>query len=201
MPTVGDALQLVLAGVLEREPEPATRSFTVEDTSTSEGSASAIDPGADVDRDTANVLTDEFDLAGVDPGTDLEAERLDIARRSPGRSGRRAPVRRRSRASRRPVVSTYRPRCRSISPRTIASCDASSSVQRGVAEFGRLLGRPDDVGEQHGGEHAIVGHRRRCLARHERLDLVEHAMPCPRTRAASRPLGARRSARPGCIPR
>ena len=39
MPAVGDALQFVLAGVFERQAGPATRSFTVCETSTSDGPA------------------------------------------------------------------------------------------------------------------------------------------------------------------
>jgi hypothetical protein len=41
MPGIRDALQFVLATLLEHDPDPATRSFTVLETRTSEGPASA----------------------------------------------------------------------------------------------------------------------------------------------------------------
>ena len=65
-------------------PEPATRSFTVLETSTSPGCALRGDAGADVDGDPADLAVDQLALAGVQAGADLEAE---LAHRLGDRAG------------------------------------------------------------------------------------------------------------------
>ena len=74
-------------------PEPATRSRTVDVTSTSPGAGERRDARADVHRDAGDVVALQLDLAGVEPGAHLDAQR-------PRRRGDR--VRARDRA-RRPV--------------------------------------------------------------------------------------------------
>ena len=58
-------------------PEPTTRSFTVWEMSTSEGSRRP-DPRADVHRHPAHLAVDHLALASVEPGPHLEAHRLNF---------------------------------------------------------------------------------------------------------------------------
>ena len=55
-------------------PDPATRSFTVGETRTSDGRAIPTDPRPDVHGDAADLPVDRLDLARVDPGANLEPE-------------------------------------------------------------------------------------------------------------------------------
>ena len=55
-------------------PEPATRSTTVRDTSTSPASASACTRAGRVNRDAADVRVAQLDLTGVQPDPDLDPE-------------------------------------------------------------------------------------------------------------------------------
>ena len=55
-------------------PDPATRSFTVEDTRISPGLGLGRNAGSDVDRDPGDLLADDLALAGVQAGADLEPE-------------------------------------------------------------------------------------------------------------------------------
>ena len=119
-PSVGDALQLVFAGVLEREAGAGDRSFTVEDTSTSEGPAFAADAGADVHADAPRrrrPRTRPPRCAGP-PGSRRpsgSASAIASAQRTPG------PGRRRWRGSRRPSSSPHVPRSGSRSLATSRS--------------------------------------------------------------------------------
>ena len=71
-----------------------------------------------------------------------------------------------------PAVSISRPRNRSSSRRTRCVVLVEQLAPAPVAELGRALGRADDVGEEHGREHAIrLGPGPD--AREELLDLVD----------------------------
>ena len=76
-PLAGTPLSSALPRSSNSSPEPATRSLTVLETSTSPGPADVGDPGADVDGDAADLPVEELALAGVEPGAELDAERLD----------------------------------------------------------------------------------------------------------------------------
>jgi hypothetical protein len=79
------------AGSSRVSAEPATRSITVCDTSTSEGPATAPTPWADRDGDPAHVVAEDCDLSPVQPRSDLDPERSDCLRDrgcAPNRSGR-----------------------------------------------------------------------------------------------------------------
>ena len=66
-------------------PDPATRSLTVEDTSTSAGPACCCDAGCDVDGHARDfVVFSDLDLTGVEAHPYLEAERPNgVAHRAP----------------------------------------------------------------------------------------------------------------------
>ena len=73
---VGDALQLVLAGVFELEPRARGEVFHRGADENLPARASHH-PGGDMDRYAANLVTGEFNLAGVAPGADVQAELAD----------------------------------------------------------------------------------------------------------------------------
>ena len=136
-------------------PEPATRSLTVCETSTSPGPASEAIARAGVDGDAADLRAVELALAGVDA-------RRGSRRRAAGRHRRIASAQRTARAgpskvARKPspAVSTSRPRKRSSSRRTAASWALEQLAPAAVAELDGPLGRADDVGEEDGGQHAV----------------------------------------------
>src|SRR3972149_6185923 len=90
-PAVGDALQLVLARVLEREARPCDE---VPDSARDEHLAwtgERSDARADRDGEPTHVVGEGLDLARVQPGPDLDPERLHRLRdhrRAPDRPGR-----------------------------------------------------------------------------------------------------------------
>src|SRR3954467_6749717 len=150
-------------------PEPATRSLTVWETSTSPGPASeAI--RAPVWTAMPRILGPSSSHSPVWMPARISTPSCRTA--SPAVSAQRTARAGPSKAARKPspAVSTSRPRKRSSSRRTAASWVLSSSRQR-AAELGGPLGRADDVGEQDGGKHA-VGFRHRPCAGQELLDLV-----------------------------
>ena len=138
------------------KPDPATRSRTDDDTSTSPGPRGRGDPRADVHRDARGRRRRQLlDLAGVDAGPHLEADLARRPRRWPAPRGSRAQAHRTRRGSRR---RPYRPRGRGIA----SSSDADGGVvvleqvaPAPVAEPRRQLGGADDVGEQDRREHPI----------------------------------------------
>src|SRR5262245_24654118 len=66
-PLVGDAFQFVLAGVFELEPGACGEAFDRGAGQNLPGAGERADPGAGVDRQAADVVAGEFDLAGVAP--------------------------------------------------------------------------------------------------------------------------------------
>ena len=100
-------------------PEPATRSVTVRDTSTSPGSAFDLDTLSDVDANASDVITNGLDLTGVKPGADLQSPAFRIPSRMahPHRMARAGP----SNVARKPspVVFTSLPLKRSSSRRVM----------------------------------------------------------------------------------
>ena len=82
-------------------PEPATRSRTVLDTTTSPAEPRRGDPRPDVHGDPAHVVSAQLDLAGVQADPDLDADGPQrVADRRP-RTGSRGPARRTARGTRR----------------------------------------------------------------------------------------------------
>ena len=74
-PTVGDALQLVLTGVLERRgPSPRRGPSRSAETKTSDGPARAPTRAPIWTASPPTVAVDHLDLAGVEAGTDLDPE-------------------------------------------------------------------------------------------------------------------------------
>ena len=156
-------------------PEPATRSFTVRDTSTSPGPASALTARRDVDGDAADVVAHHLALARVDARADADALLLggvedraraaDRARRAV-EGGEEAVAGRLHLAA---AEALERARARSRSWRS------SSSRQRWSPSSAAVLGGVDDVGEEHRREHALglgLGAR----AGEELLDLAERQL-------------------------
>ena len=72
--TFRNALQLVLAALVEPNPEPATRSFTVLETSTSPGLGERRYARPGHDGDSGDLLAHELALARVDAGAHVEIE-------------------------------------------------------------------------------------------------------------------------------
>ena len=159
-PVVGNALQRVRAPVLERSPEPATRSLTVPDTRTSPAPARAAIRAPMWTARPRTSSPDELDLARVQtrPGSRGRAASRDP--RSPARSGRPARARRRSPGSRRPWCRS-RGRGTARARRRTARGGRQQVAPRRVAERRGPLGRADDVGEQHGRQDPVAA-RARC---------------------------------------
>ena len=121
-----------------------------------------------------------------------------IARRS--RIAARRPVERREEAVAGGVdlVAAERARARGATRRGAARAARASARSPSSP---RALGRADDVGEEHGREHAVGLARPRPHAGEELLDLVDDLRRVARPRRGARRRAARRSARPGCAPR
>ena len=166
-----------------RERDSGTRD-EVDDGSRNEDLArfgAGLHARTDVHRDAHDRLATRLDLAGVQPGPDLQperAQRIPNRRRAADRPGR--TVERRQEPVARGVDLV------SAEPRELLTHDpVVVSQQRSptlVAELGGQLRRTDDVGEQHGRQHA-VGVRLARLAGEKRLDLGEQEV------AVSRPVG------------
>ena len=74
-PFVRDAFEIVRPRSSNLRPEPATRSRTVLETTTSSGAAIAA-TRTDMHRDSYYVITSEFILAGVQPSSYLKSQRV-----------------------------------------------------------------------------------------------------------------------------
>ena len=145
------------------------------DTSTSFGPASALTRAPMCTRDPADVIAADLALAGVQPGAHLDAERLHRVADRHRAADRplRAVEHREEAVARRvhlaaPKASELRPddgvvRIKQRMPVTVAHL-------RGPAR------RVHDVGEQHRGEHPIIGHVG-LLAGEELGDLLEGLAP------------------------
>ena len=84
VPPVGDALQLVLAGVLERETGAGDKVFDRGGDQHLGRTGHRADASPDVDGDTLDAFIGELDLAGVDARADLQAE---LSKRGADRKG------------------------------------------------------------------------------------------------------------------
>jgi hypothetical protein len=143
-------------------PAPATKSFTVRALGHARG---------DVDRDAADIVAHHLDLAGVHAGADLEIERPHCPHDLLGTAhGARRAVEQRQEA----VAGGLH-----FAATMALQLGANSHVMRlqrrpplAVAGRHRLFRRIDDVGEQHGRQHAVDldGCRR---GTHELADLVD----------------------------
>ena len=124
-------------------PEPATRSLTVLETSTSLAAALRRHAGADVDGDAADVVADQLALARVEAGADLEPERADgVADRAGAADRAGRPVEGReeavarglrlsrplNRASSRRTTAWWR--CEQLAPALVAELAASARSSR-----------------------------------------------------------------------
>ena len=178
-PLARHALQLGRAPVLEREAGPATRSFTVCETSTSPGPARAAMRAPMLTAIPAIFVVDELALAGVQAGANLEASsRTDVAIARAHRIARAGPSNAAKNPS--PAVSTSRPRKRVELAPDDGVMPLDELAPRPVAELRRLSRRADDVGEQDGREDASGSTSRGRATGQELLDLVDN-------RVASRP--------------
>ena len=172
-PAVGDALQLVLAGVLEDEPAPGGQVLHGRETSTSDGPGQRRDASADVDRDAGDVVADQLDLAGVAARRGSRRRGDGPPRRSPARTARPARGRRTSRRTRRPPCRSRVPdgaravartdrgaRCEQLSPAPSPSA-AAFSVEPTMSVNSTVASTRSSVG------------RRRRSPRRNCLDLIE----------------------------
>ena len=124
-----------------------------------------------MDGDATDAVAALLALAGVEPGAQAETERGDtLACRDGAADCTRRPVERREVAVARdvdlttPMPARLAPEHREDLRDEIGPCAISATCE--------LLGRADDVGEEHGREHAI-GLGDAALAGHELLDLGE----------------------------
>ena len=155
------------AARLKRMPEPATRSLTILETSTSPGPALAATRAATCTAMPPMSCANNSHSPVCSPAR-TSTPRLRAARQSPARTESRVRGRRRWQGSRRRWSSPRAPgtapvlaaRRRYGAPEGPSTCCRPS--QRGV-------GRADDIGEQDRGQHPI-GHRHRPHAGDEILD-------------------------------
>src|SRR5262249_33586929 len=150
-----DALERSVAAILEAEARPDHEVLDGARREDFAGTRRGRDARADVDGDAADVLAHAHALAGVQAGAHLEPERADRVSNAEAASNaaRRAVEERQEAVARgRDLASAemrdLTPHQRVVSYKQIAPRD--------VPQAGCLLGRRHDVGEQHGGEDAIV---------------------------------------------
>ena len=145
------------------------------DTSTSFGPASALTARADVHGDPADVVAADLALAGVQPGAHLDAERLHRVanrHRAADRSLRAVEHRQEAVARR---VHLAAPKAGELRPDDgVVRIEQRMPVT--VADLRRPTRRVHDVGEQHRGEHPIIGHFG-LVAGEELGDLLEGRTP------------------------
>ena len=149
-----------------------TRSVTVRETPTVDGSANDSDAGGDVDRDTGDVVASKLDLTGMDTAADLHAE---LAGRVA--DGARARDRARRTVERRDEAVAGRVDFSAAEAGQLATYGLVVSVQHiappVVAELMGSFGGRHDVGEEDGGQDSVGGRGARRTG-DEFLDLVEH---------------------------
>ena len=153
-PAVGDALQLVLAGVFEGEAEPATRSLTVWETRTSDGPPRAATLAPMWTAMPRTAAPSKFHLSRVHARADLDpevADRCTDRLSTPDRTGRTVEGREESVAGGIHVAASVTFDLHA-SPLVVTGEDRTPL---GVAHRAELLRRSDDVGEQDGGEHTV----------------------------------------------
>ena len=156
-PLAGHALQLVRSAIRELD---AGAHDEVSDRARHEHLARLRLRGharADVHGHAADVVVDQLALSGVDARADVDALRRD---RSPmyTRTGSLAGP---SNVARKPspAVLTSRPRKRESCDRTTVVSWASRSARQARSPiFAARCVEADDIGEQDGGEHPILGH-------------------------------------------
>ena len=167
-------------------PDPTTRSFTVLDTRTSPGPASAATRGADVHSDTAHVVAPPLDLARVEAGAHVQTERLEVlanGERALDRSSR--SVERRQEAVANCLHLGAAVAVELATHRRVVTVEQLAPGS--VAELAGPLRGVDDVGEEHCRQHAIGG-RALAHAGEELLDLVHDVVAparCVRQRVAA----------------
>ena len=173
-------------------PEPATRSFTVWETSTSEGPASAATRApmcTAMPRTSSPSISRPRRCARPRGSRGRGADRLADRR---ARTARPRRTRRTSRGSRRRPCRSRRPPVAERSSRTTVVVPRKQLAPRAVPQLGRALGRADDVGEQHRREPRSVGDDRLRLTRG-----TPGSRGPPRRRRRSRGSRRRPRARPG----
>jgi hypothetical protein len=148
--------------------------LTVELTRNLPRAGERADPGADVDRQAADAVTGKFDLASVAAGADAQTELANRCAQGLGAAdGPRRPVEGRQQAiPGRVDVSAPVPFDLPAGQVVVAGKQIGPA---GVAEFGQLLGRADDVGEQDGGQDAVQAWPVP-LAGQERLHLLDDSV-------------------------
>ena len=147
-PPVGDALQLVLAGVLEREAGPCDQILHGLGDHDLRRPGSGCHAGADRDGEPATLRIDHLALPGVDAGAHLDAQvadALDDLHRAPDRARRAVEGRVEPVAGR--VVLDPSPACERLAHHRVVT--EHELLPRPVTERRLALGRADDVREQH----------------------------------------------------
>src|SRR5581483_3118722 len=127
-------------------------------------------PRADVHRDAADIVIHDLAFAGVKPGADIDAERPDLLG---DRAGAAHAARGAIEGGQKSVAGGLH--LVAAKAREVAADQGMMTVEKMtpalIAKLGRLFGRADDVGEEHGGENAI-GHGGAARSRQEFLDGV-----------------------------
>jgi hypothetical protein len=170
-----DALEHVGAAVLELDPGPGDE---VLDGLRHEHLAFARlgrDARARVHGDPADGIACELDLAGVEPGTHAEPGGGDVLRDGARAADRpRRPVERREEAVAGGVDLAAAKACEVAAHDLVVPLEQIAPAP--VAQFAGAPGRSDDVGEQHGREHAIW-FLRLANTRQELADLLHDVVP------------------------
>src|SRR5205085_5918149 len=122
--------------------------------------------------DAADVVAAAFDLARVHAGADADAEIVHrVADRHRALDRARRTVDRRQQAVAGVLDDSTAEARDLVAGEPVVAVEEAPPLA--VADRGGLLGRPDDVGEEHGPEEALARRRCRSLTGEKRLDLVE----------------------------
>ena len=141
------------------------------------------DARAEVDRDASDVALDEVDLPRVQARSHVDADSsealVDRFGASDGASG--SVEGREESVTRRLHLSSFEPVERPTDELVMLGEELAPS---GVSDLGRAVGRADDIGEEHGREHAVVP-RSRPGSRDEVLDLAQQRILVARPQQAA----------------
>ena len=146
------------------KPEPSTRSRVVDEARISPGLGQREQSRRKVDRQAADVVADDLDLAGVDRRPDLEVERRGHRShrlRAGERPGRRVEPGEKAVAGRLDL-DALELLDRAPGGLVVIRQERMPAV---VAEAGGSVGRADDVGEHDGREDPLAGRQQRCAER------------------------------------
>src|SRR6266508_1166828 len=154
LPFAGDAFELVAAAVGELDVGPLHQVAHRARDQHLARTGKARDPRSDVHCDPGEVVATQLALAGVDAGADFQADVAGILGDGAGAfDGPSGPVEGGEEAVAGGVHLLAAKASELTADHVVVGVE--QLLPAPVAESGRLFGRPDDVGEQHGLQHAV----------------------------------------------